>query len=340
MDIKTKEAVERFLKHGNKRGGNFSQQTINRYRMDLDEFFEFVKKDFTKITRRDCEDFKEYLESRKKNENLYYCTKCKKNHLKSNRTGMKHLKFKSKEKTPEKLKMKSVYHKIAAVKSFYRFIIEDEEYGVSKSPMYFKIPDKDMQSTQSWIEQQILSRKELRDLFNATKNSRDNTILTLLYNTGMRVSELTGLDLDSISMEREKITIIGKGNKVRIISFDSDDIKQALKIWLLVRPKTESNAIFTTKFGSRVDQVYVRDLVKRKCKEVGIIRKITPHSFRHTFATHAVEDGVSLAEIAARMGWNSIEMIMKYIAFAKIGNTMKKNFKGIHKESKNMRRAS
>ena len=332
MDAKNKQAVERFLKFGNKRGGNFSQQTIDRYRMDLDEFFEFVQKPFAKITRRDCEDYKDYLMNRKKNENLYYCNKCKKNHLKSNRTGRMHLKFKSGEKEYKKLNIKSVWHKISAVKSFYRYVIEDGEYDVVKSPMYFKIPDREMHSTQAWIEQQILSRKELRDLFNATKNPKDNCILTVLYTTGCRCSELTGLNMEDINMERESITIHGKGGKVRVIQFDNDDLKQALKMWLLVRPKTESNALFTTKYGNRIDRNYVSELIKRKCKEVGIKKPIKIHSFRHIYTTHAVEDGVLLPEIATRAGWGSLEMIMEYIAFAKIGNTMKKNFKGIHRE--------
>lgn len=175
MNSATKQAVERFLKFGNKRGGDFSTNTIWRYRLDLEEFFKFVEKDFREVNRKDCESFKEYLESKN-------------------------------------LSIKSIWHNIAAIKSFYRWLIESDEFK-GNSPMYFKIPSKDMKTKQSFIESQILSREEVRNLLNVTKSPRDNCVLQNLYWCALRISELTGLNMNSVDMNKRIMVINGKGDK-------------------------------------------------------------------------------------------------------------------------------
>ncbi len=293
MDAKTKKAMERFLKHGNKRGGNFSQATIERYRMDLDDFFGFVKKDFTKVTRKNCEKFKEHLEKKE-------------------------------------ISVKSVYHKISAIKSFYRWLIESDEYK-GNSPMYFKIPKEKMKSSQAFIESQILSREEVRRLLDTTKNPRDNCILTILYNCGLRISELTGLNLNSVNMKKRIMIVNGKGDKERLIQFN-DDVFQALKLWLLLRGKRKVNALFTSKFGKRLKGDYIRVMIKKQCEKIGINRRITCHSFRHTLICHAIEDGVLLPELANFVGHGDVNTTIGYVAFSKLGNTILTKFKGIHRE--------
>jgi site-specific recombinase XerD len=302
MDSKTKEAVERFLENGNRRGGDFSPNTIGRYRLDLEEFFSFVKKDFTQVTRIDCENFKRYLKGR-----------------------FNHSIKKAGKKIISK---KTLWHKIVAVKSFYRFVICDGDYGMVKSPMYFKVRNADLKSPQEFIEAQILSREEVRTLLEGTKNVRDNAIITLLYNCGMRVSELTGMNLESIDMEKRRMSLNGKTGP-RTIDFN-EDCYQALKIWLLIRGKPKTNALFTTKFRKRIDPETVRDIIKESCRDK-ISRSLTPRSFRNTMITHALEDGVSIVELAHYVGHSSVNTTMGYCAIAKLGNTILTRFKGIHK---------
>jgi len=308
MNKETKEAVDRFLRHGNKRGGDFSKQTIGRYRMDLNDFFWFVKKDFRQVSKKDCEDYEDFLKNKKKWERK-----------------------EAKSDKDEKLDVKSVYHKITSVKSFYRWIMKNTDYGLSKNPMdVITIPSEKMKTDQCFIEQQILSREEIKKLLEVTTNQRDHLILVLLYNTGMRVSELTGLNIDSINMEKRTIVIKNaKGGKSRVIGFN-DDVYEDLKLWLLIRPHKDSEALITGKFGKRLDSSFIRDMIKKQCKEAGINKPITPHSFRHMFITNCIEDGVLLPELAAYVGHADIGMTTAYIAIAKLGNSMSK-FKGIHK---------
>jgi site-specific recombinase XerD len=309
MNKETKEAIERFLRHGNKRGGDFSPATVESYRADLEDFFNFVKKDFNQVTRRDCEDFEDFLKSKKKWEN------------------------REAKKDERKIDVKSIYTKISAVKSFYRWVTTDEEYGIDKNPMNaIKIPTEKMRVSQSFVEKQILSREEVRMLLDATKNTRDNAILTVLYNTGIRIGELIVLEKneDSVDMTNRVMFINGKGGKQRVVEFN-DDVYNALKVWLLVRGEAESNALFTSKFGKKLDSIYINNMIKKQCKSIGITRRITAHSFRHTFITHAIEDGVLLSELASHVGHSSIDMTNSYVGISKLGNTIKTKFKGIHK---------
>ena len=290
----TEEAIQRFLDNGNKRGGDFAANTIWRYRLDLEDFFNFIGKDFTEVSRRDCEDYKSHLKNNGKN-----------------------------------LSKKSIWHRIAAIKSFYRYAIESGDFK-GNNPMYFKIPSKDMKTSQAFIEEQILSRQEVRNLLNATKSPRDNAILTVLYNTGCRISELTGLDLDSVNMEKKTMTLNGKTGE-RTIDFNGD-IYQSLKLWILVRGRPKTDALFTTKFGNRIEQGCVRGMIRKQCKKVGISRRIICHSFRHTMITHALEDNVNLVELSKFVGHTDVNTTISYCAIAKLGNTIQTKFQGIHKE--------
>jgi site-specific recombinase XerD len=285
--------LERFLKNGNKRGGSFSPNTIGDYRAALEHFFSFIKKDFRKVTRKECEDFKQHLESKK-------------------------------------LNIKSIWHEIVAVKSFYRYAIESDEFK-NNSPCYFKVPSKDLKSKQSFIESQILSREEVKKLFEITKSPRDSAVLKILYWCGLRVSELTGLNMKSIDMKKRIMVINGKGDKERVIQFN-DDVFHALNLWLIVRGIPETDALFTTKFGNRLDNTYVRDMVKKQCKKIGIERRITPHSFRHTMITHALEDGVSTAEVSAFAGHSSTDITLSYVPIVKLSNNVSSKFQGIYRE--------
>jgi integrase/recombinase XerD len=134
-------------------------------------------------------------------------------------------------------------------------------------------------------------------------------------------------------MDRRTIVIKeAKGGKNRIIQFN-DDVYEALKLWLIIKPHKDSEALITGKFGKRLDSSYIRDMIKEQCKKAKIFKSvpITPHSFRHMFITNCIEDGVLLPELSHYVGHSSIDMTASYIAIAKLGNSMTK-FKGIHKE--------
>ena len=135
---------------------------------------------------------------------------------------------------------------------------------------------------------------------------RDTAMLELLYATGMRVSELTGIDLHDIDSSRQTIRVLGKGNKERIVPF-GDAANTALNAWLARREELakDPDALFVGTRGKRIDQRQVRRVVEAA-------GEVSPHALRHSTATHLLEGGADLRVVQELLGHSSLQTTQAY----------------------------
>ncbi|MGH2352966.1 MAG: site-specific tyrosine recombinase [Chloroflexota bacterium] len=145
---------------------------------------------------------------------------------------------------------------------------------------------------------------------------RDRAILELLYGCGLRVSELVGLDTDRVDLPAQQVRVIGKGNKERRVPM-GDEARARLhrylsgprSAWTAGRP---TPAVFVGKRGKRLSRESVWRLVKRWTEVSGVAERVTPHTFRHSFATHLLEGGADLRVVQALLGHASISTTQLY----------------------------
>lgn len=147
-------------------------------------------------------------------------------------------------------------------------------------------------------------------------NIRDLAIVEVLYASGIRVSELTGLDLSSIDYERSTLRVIGKGNKERVVPIGGPAMR-AIERWIKeARPdflsNQSENALFIGARGKRIDQRVVRDIVYEATESLGDRERLGPHALRHSAATHLLEGGADLRTVQEILGHSSLATTQIY----------------------------
>ena len=167
-----------------------------------------------------------------------------------------------------------------------------------------------------------LNEKEVIDLIEAVEikegdtpfkqksKRRDKVILTLLYSTGLRISELVKLLKRDIDFDERTIRVRGKGDKDRIVLFD-ESTKELLLDYLDV-DKHSSEYIFINKNGNKLTPRYVQMMIKKYADKAGIKKKVTPHVLRHSFATHLLKNGVDIRVIQQLLGHSSLSTTQIY----------------------------
>jgi len=142
---------------------------------------------------------------------------------------------------------------------------------------------------------------------------RARAILELLYATGIRCAELVGLDVGEIDLDARMVRVLGKGRKERIVLFGTS-AQAALRSWLAtraeLRPKTDG--VFINLRGGRLSDRSVRALVSRRVKQVALTRRCSPHTLRHSFATHLLARGADLRAIQELLGHASLSTTQRY----------------------------
>ncbi|MHB8206914.1 site-specific tyrosine recombinase XerD [Mucilaginibacter sp.] len=198
---------------------------------------------------------------------------------------------------------------LSGIKAFYKYmlmedIIKDDPSELLESPkIQRKLPD-------------TLSYEDINKLIAAIDLSRpdgarNKAILEVLYGCGLRVSELTELKLSNLYLDIEFIKVTGKGSKERLVPIGGEAVK-ALKIWIeQVRVHTaikkgEEDMVFLNQRGSRLSRIYIFTLIKQLAEIIGLKKSISPHTFRHSFATHLVEGGADLRAVQEMLGHESI----------------------------------
>jgi len=154
--------------------------------------------------------------------------------------------------------------------------------------------------------------KELLDLprEHSEVGLRDGAVLELLYATGLRVAECCGLDRDDVDERQGTVRVMGKGGKERVVPV-GDEALHAVGSWLAVRGK-ERGALFTNARGGRLTTRSVQRIVKQRARAAGIDRRVTPHTLRHSFATHMLGEGADLRLIQELLGHSRLSTTQRY----------------------------
>ena len=198
---------------------------------------------------------------------------------------------------------------ISSIKTFYNYLIFDEKINQNpSSEIYSPKLEKKLPIVLSTGEiDRIISSFDL----SKENGERNRTIIECLYSCGLRVTELVNLKISEINFIDGYIKIIGKGNKQRItpinkklstyLKYYIDNIRSKLKI-----EKSNSDYIFLNRRGKKISRILVFNIVKTACQKIGIKKNISPHTFRHSFATHLVEGGADLRVIQEMLGHTNI----------------------------------
>ena len=198
---------------------------------------------------------------------------------------------------------------LSGVKSFYKYLlmedlIKSDPSELLESPKIVrKLPDTlSYHDINRMIDAIDLSKPE---------GGRNKAILEVLYGCGLRVSELTELKLSNLYLDIEFIKVTGKGSKERLVPIGGSAIN-ALKIWIenirvhIPIKKGEEDLVFLNRRGTRLSRVYTFLMIKELAVLTGITKTISPHTFRHSFATHLVEGGADLRAVQEMLGHESI----------------------------------
>ncbi|MBI4961816.1 MAG: site-specific tyrosine recombinase XerD [Desulfomonile tiedjei] len=198
--------------------------------------------------------------------------------------------------------------KISCIKSFFRFLAERGQ--VREDPSEQVDSPRLPKSIPKYLEP-----NEVEALLSAADSStlegrRDKTMLELLYATGLRVSELVGLELYSVDLEMGCVTVMGKGSKERVVPMGIPAVKAVMQYLEEVRPliigRVRSNALFVTRRGRGMTRQAFWKIIKKAARASAIDKTISPHTLRHSFATHLVQNNADLRAVQIMLGHSDI----------------------------------
>lgn len=201
--------------------------------------------------------------------------------------------------------------RLAAIKSFYQYCAIDEIDNINNIRKILSIKQKKYTKPL----QEYLTEEELKQIFDAldtsTKLGRRNLlVLVLLYDTAARAKELINLKIDDIRLDENLIILNGKGEKKRIVSI-MDNTKRLL-INYLNEYEIKSGYLFRNNKFEKQNDYFIRDIINSVTPKVSINKKITPHTFRRTRATHLLNSGVNIVYIQEFLGHESIATTQEY----------------------------
>ena len=211
----------------------------------------------------------------------------------------------------QRLDAVSIARKLAALRSFFRFLVRRGVLAANpaRSVRGPRLPKKlvsflpvDDAFAMMDAPAPVASRSDTR--------ARDQAIVELLYASGLRVSELAGLDVADVDRERCAVRVLGKGGKERIVPFGAtagrvlDD--------LLGDSRRAGGALFRNQRGGRLTVRAIHAIVRARARAAGLTRRVTPHTLRHTFATHLLEGGADLRVIQELLGHSRLSTTQRY----------------------------
>lgn len=243
---------------------NYSSNTIASYQNDLSQFAEFVKVNLDKVSG---DDIKKYV------------------------------------KSLHELKEKSLARKLSSLRMFYDFMVKRRFIAVSPmagidGPKIGKyLPD-------------VLSVEEVDRLLDFTCDNdfsfRNRCILELLYSTGLRISELVSLKLENIVLDEAFVKVMGKGSKERIVPLNDVALDYLEKYIKEVRPRmlkgVTTDDLFLNNHGKGLTRQAVFKIIKKRAEEIHLKKSISPHTLRHSFATHLLQNGADIRFIQELLG--------------------------------------
>ena len=274
-----------------------SYNTIKSYKKDIMQFIDYLNeyeeiKDFEEVETMTFRSFIAYLNSGDK-EN-------------------------SKNNIQKSVSKRSINRKISALRTFFKYLQEKKILKTNKVA-YITMPKFEKELPNVLNKEDI---NKLRDAVNTEKITgiRDRLIIELLYSSGIRASELIDLNEYMVNIEEREIRVIGKGNKERI-TFFSENTKKWLEKYIEEKKRKYSNytkdTIFTNSRGEKLTTRSLRRLIADYAKKAGLQKEVTPHVFRHTFATELLNNGVDIRYLQELLGHSSISTTQVYTHVSK-----------------------
>ena len=206
------------------------------------------------------------------------------------------------------LSPKSQSRLLSSIRSFFSFLRETEALPTDPS-LHIQAP------RMGRYLPEVLSLSDIENLLSAIDMSapmghRDRAIVETLYASGLRVSELVGLHVGHLYFDRDLVQVLGKGSKERLVPLGSDAQKH-LKLYLEVRKKLprqtgHTHWVFLNNQGKKLSRTSVFLIIKRLVRACGLTQRVSPHTLRHSFATHLVEAGADLRAVQQMLGHSSI----------------------------------
>ena len=204
---------------------------------------------------------------------------------------------------------------ISGIKAFYKYCVIDrilktdptELLELPKIPQY--LPSiLSIQEIERMIDAIDLTEVDKYSKLNL--GDRNRAMLEILYGSGVRVSELVGMRISDINLTERFVKIMGKGSKERLVPLSEAAIG-AIKNWMIARnvidiKHKQEDFLFLNRRGSRMSREMVFIIIKKLAEKAGIVKDISPHTFRHSFATHMLENGANLRAIQQLLGHSSI----------------------------------
>ena len=262
---------------------NYSPNTLIAYSNDLKQFYEWINcegiTDFDKLTTSVLRGYMGYLFNKK-------------------------------------YARRTISRKLISVRSYFRFLCREEKYD--HNPLIgIASPKLDKKLPKFLATEEILALLAVPDL-SSNKGLRDRAILELLYATGIRVSELVGMNLSDINYTGDFLLVSGKGRKQRLVPVGSYAL-EALKEYLdrarscMMKDISDSNpAVFLNTQGTRLSARSVRRILDECVHKAALNKKISPHVIRHSFATHLLDAGADLRSVQELLGHSLISTTQIY----------------------------
>jgi len=258
--------IDDFLKYL-KVGKGFSNHTVKNYKIDLEDFFKYVKDQ-----KVDASLVREYLKF------LY----------------------------EKKYSSRTISRKVSTLKSYYKYL--ESENIIDDNPLELISNPKIEKTLPNYLNYEDLERLLSAPDITKKEGLRDALLLEMLYSSGCRVSEISNIKIKDINFKDRKIIILGKGNKERYVFYGSK-CENLLNKYL---EKEVHEYLFTNKHGNRLNERTIRKIVEDNAKKARLEVHVTPHTLRHTYATHLLNDGADLKSVGDLLGHENLSTTQIY----------------------------
>ena len=261
-----------------------NRNTLKAYRIDLEQYLSFIKKDFLLKAR-----IEEYITELHK-----------------------------------KYKQKTVKRKIASIKAFYRYLEEEERLEGSNPFTKIRVKFKEIESLPRIIPRNDIERllNYMYDVMKQSGQEatiyRDLSVIEMFFATGARVYEISNLKIQDIDLDNGIIKLFGKGSKERYVQIGSPEVLEVVKEYYRLNQQEidKSGFFFVNRQGKRFSEQSIRRMIRKYSCQAGISIHITPHMFRHSVATYLLEEGVDIMYIQKILGHSSIKTTQIYLHVA------------------------
>ena len=274
----------------------YSEKTIEAYRNDLNQFFSYINKKITSISSIDKEIISDYIAT------------CK----------------------DKEYSLSTISRKIASIRSLFKYLYLEEQLktNIAKN---IRIKGRESKLPETISIEEINTIFDYLNKQNHPTAKRDIAIIEILYGCGIRISELVNLNISDIDNAESIIRCIGKGQKERLIPVNHSaltSINNYINIERFNINKKQNQALFLTNRGSRISRQTIWQIVKIIFQKNKMKYNYTPHTFRHTFATHILQGGASIRHVQEMLGHSSIATTQIYTHIDK--TWMKKEYNKAH----------